>query len=44
MSFDSGPYEITRSSINADRLVRAVERMHGIAPPHSDAIKETKNG
>ena len=26
MSFDSGPYEITRPSINADRLIRSVER------------------
>ena len=30
MSYDSGPYEITRTSINADRLIRAVERAHGI--------------
>lgn len=32
MSFDSGPYEITRPSINADRLLRAIERAHGINP------------
>lgn len=25
MSYDSGPYEITRTSINADRLARAIE-------------------
>lgn len=30
MSFESGPYEVTRPSINADRLVRAIERVHGI--------------
>jgi len=30
MSFDSGPYEITRPSINADRFARAIERAHGI--------------
>lgn len=30
MSFESGPYDITRTSINADRLVRAVEAHHGI--------------
>jgi hypothetical protein len=30
MSFDSGPYEITRPSINATRLCQAIERAHGI--------------
>lgn len=30
MSYDSGPYEITRTSINADKFARAVERAHGI--------------
>lgn len=36
MSYDSGPYEITRTSINADRLCRAVEarvrELCGVAP------------
>lgn len=27
MTFDSGPYEITRTSINADRFARAIERL-----------------
>jgi hypothetical protein len=30
MSYGSGPYEITRPTINAIELVRAVERAHGI--------------
>lgn len=30
MSFESGPYDITRTSINADWLVRAIEAHHGI--------------
>lgn len=30
MSYDSGPYEITRTSINADRFARAIERAHNI--------------
>ena len=30
MSFDSGPYEITRTSVNADRFARAIETAHGI--------------
>lgn len=30
MSFDSGPYEITRTSINADRFARAIEAAHHI--------------
>ena len=30
MSFESGPYDITRTSINADRLVRAIEAHHNI--------------
>ncbi len=38
MSYDSGPYEITRTSVNADKLARAIERAHGI--PASQAGKE----
>lgn len=30
MSYGSGPYEITRPTINAVEMVRAVERAHGI--------------
>ena len=30
MSFESGPYDITRPSINASRLIEAVEAAHGI--------------
>jgi len=30
MSYESGPYEITRPTINAVEMVRAVERAHGI--------------
>lgn len=30
MSFDSGPYNITRPSLNATKLIRAVEEHHGI--------------
>ena len=30
MSFESGPYDITRPSINATRLCGAIERAHGI--------------
>ena len=30
MSFESGPYDITRTSINADRLVRAIEAHYAI--------------
>lgn len=30
MSYDTGPYEITRTSFNADKLVKAIERAHGI--------------
>lgn len=32
MSFESGPYDITRPSINASRLIEAVEAAHGINP------------
>ena len=35
MSYDSGPYEITRTSINADRLVKEIERAHGIGLVHN---------
>jgi len=27
MSYDSGPYEITRTSVNADRFARAIESL-----------------
>lgn len=30
MTFESGPYDITRPSIKADNLVREVEAFHGI--------------
>lgn len=32
MSYDSGPYEITRTTVNADRFARAIEAAHGILP------------
>ena len=30
MSYDSGPYEITRTTVNADKFARAIEAAHGI--------------
>jgi hypothetical protein len=30
MSFESGPYDIDRPSLNADKLCRAIEAAHGI--------------
>jgi uncharacterized protein YceH (UPF0502 family) len=33
MSFESGPYDITRPSINASRLIEQVEAAHGIGVP-----------
>lgn len=38
MSFESGPYDIDRPSINASRLVSAIEAAHGIV------TKESTNG
>ena len=36
MSFESGPYDIDRPSINATRLVDAIEREHGIQTAHKE--------
>lgn len=33
MSYDVGPYEVTKQSLNATRLTRAIERAHGIPAP-----------
>ena len=30
MTYDSGPLEITRTTLNSDKLVKAIERAHGI--------------
>lgn len=40
MSYDSGPYEITRTSVNADKFARAIERAHGIASPAAELKKD----
>lgn len=33
MSYDVGPYEITKLSVNAEQLTRAIEAAHGIPAP-----------
>lgn len=35
MTYESGPYDIDRTSINADRLVKEIERAHGIVTAHN---------
>ena len=39
MSFESGPYSVDRPSLNADKLVRAIEKAHGIAAPANGEVK-----
>lgn len=37
MSYDVGPYEITKLSVNAKQLTRAIETRHGIPAPKGGA-------
>lgn len=36
MTYETGPYEITRTTINADRFARAIERAHSISAARKD--------
>ena len=42
MSYDSGPYEITRTSVNADRFAKAIER--ALAAANGMTLREGGNG
>lgn len=42
MSYDSGPYEITRTSINADRFAKAIQR--ALAAANGMTLREGGNG
>jgi hypothetical protein len=39
MSYGSGPYEITRPTINAVEFARAIEAAHGISAPAAQGVE-----
>jgi len=41
MSYETGPYDITRPSINASKLASAIEKAHGIGSPAPGGDGET---
>lgn len=39
MTYEAGPYDVDRTSVNADRLVKEVERAHGIGLTPNARVK-----